>query len=232
MKHITLEYARDPESGEMGFKLANATAHQGYNVASEGSLIAHDIMEHQRIEDIGSIGDELKALGGVWFVRGQHGELRRDRIGSAYNVHENVASDVVNMARYILLGWTSYKCRLTIKSNVDRCDVIEDFQDIIDYARKDIPAELEGEDRKVTSSEIDEYLSMALKYMVEGYNHAKKRYARLHPYGANNAFWAIAEAVDAGLKSAAFEGQRFRLSYSFKNARANCYGLYGDQYYY
>lgn len=228
MKYV-LEYAKDKDTEELGFIVKGSKDRGGYNVASEGLLIAHDILEHARIEDIGTIGDELKALGGIWFVRGEYGDLRRDSRGSIYSPHENVASDVTNMARYILCGGSKLHCKVPEHIKPACCPVYSDFEAIIDIARKDIPKELEGED--YNRAAMQQYLNNALKLMVMGYNHAKKRF---RPVGgqiaANNLFWRISEEVEKALKWAEFEGQQFSLSVSAAACKVYCEELYESEF--
>lgn len=225
MVSFTLVYEQDEEYGGLGFRIEGSKKIAGaYNMATEGLLIAHDILEHSKIEDIGTIGDELKALGGVWFVRGQLSDMRRDGIGSMYTPHQNVASDVVNMGRSIVLGHTKYYAKVP-RVQPNKCIVINDLLDIIAEARKDLPGELEVEE--YTKAALDKYLDDTLKFMVYGYNKAKERYRRIGGrYRANKLFWDITEEVDTALKQAEYEGQRFKLKINYSKCEATCEELY------
>jgi hypothetical protein len=98
MVRVELEAFRDEPTGELGLKLRKAVAHEEMYAATDGRLMAHDILEHQNgAEEIGDIGDELEALGAIWWIRGQHGDLNRDGSGSMYSIEENIASDVSQM---------------------------------------------------------------------------------------------------------------------------------------
>lgn len=228
MKYI-LHYEKDQDTGELGFRIEGSKAIAGaYNMATDGVLIAHDILEHRAINKIGTIGDELMALGGVWYVRGQHGELRRDRTGSFYTPAQNVASDVVNMGRDIILGYKKYREKLP-RVQVNGHLFLEDFQEIINEARNSLIKELEGE--VYTKTALENYLDCALKFMIAGFNHVQKRFARYeNRFIANNIFWHIAEAVDKAIKWAEFEGQQFKLFVNFKDPAARVEEFYPASY--
>jgi len=82
MRHLILNARNCPTTGELGLIPRGITMGEGYVAATEGELIAHDILEHQNgLSAIGSVDDELEALGGLYFVRGWSGQLRRDGRG-------------------------------------------------------------------------------------------------------------------------------------------------------
>lgn len=81
----TFDYLEDPSYGHMGYSYRQRRYkldRGGINVATSGKLVAHDLLEHPNIAIIGSIGDELEALGGVLYMRGQFGDISRTVAGS------------------------------------------------------------------------------------------------------------------------------------------------------
>lgn len=230
MRYVKLVSVDDPHSG-MGLKVAGVPEIEYPMAANEGLLIAHDILEHQQgPSKIGTIGDELIALGGVWYVRGQHSDIRRDGVGSMYGPHENVASDVSNMGRMYVQG-----CRLNSKvpKRKPACAADEDIRDIIRYGAKGMNSEFRACGETLNAEErrrMANYLRMSEILMRKGYNMAKRRFERCchSRYHANNQFWAIAEAVDPHCKHIEFEGQNFRLAYG--DGEATCRQI-DDEYY-
>lgn len=59
--------------------------------ATEGRLVAHDILEHVNgLDCIGSVADEIEAIGACWHIRGSNGYFDRD----PYTI---LAGDIENM---------------------------------------------------------------------------------------------------------------------------------------
>jgi hypothetical protein len=186
------------------------------NAATDGLLIAHDVLEHVNgPHRIGSITDELEALGAIWYVRGQFHDLRRDSIGSAYGPHENVAADVTRMFRdYFHGGSLDHYLPRTL-----RCEVDDDLQEVMEAARRNYRGEVDPE-----PSELHEYAKarriydrIALARMRIGYRKAKRMYPDAHR--VNALFWEITDAVNPRIKGC-FEGQQFELRYGIRNGRA------------
>lgn len=214
MKKIKLVARHDQETGDLGLMVEGTPIINYPMVASEGLLIAHDLLEHvQGVESIGSIGDELLAMGAIWFIRGQHCDIRR---GSLATPHEHIAADLVNMGRIVIEGGVPYRVKVP-RTKAHDCDV--DFQDILNIAKKDLKGELET----YNSERVHEYLEDCLHFMRRGYNMAKARYKNVD---VNSLFWKIAEEVDDCLKWVEVEGQEFLLTIDYKE----CYA-HGEEYF-
>ena len=187
-------------------------------VANEGLLIAHDLLEHQQgLSKIGSLGDELIALGGVWYVRGQWGDMRRDRSGSMYTPEQSIASDVYNMFEIYARG---VPLRVKVPSNKagDHEDAINT---IISIARQSIVREYaDNTGETLDYKKLHEYLDQAQRLLRVGIRMARKRYNG-EALMANSMFWRIAEAVDKVAKWCDYEGQRFELKYDYNRATCN-----------
>ncbi len=75
MRHIRLVAFEDEPTGNLGLIVKGSEGPEIYS-DNKGSLIAHDIVEHQNgMAAIGGIDDELEAIGALWQVRGRHGTL-------------------------------------------------------------------------------------------------------------------------------------------------------------
>jgi hypothetical protein len=226
-KSIILDAFEDAETGEVGLGLPGMSRKEGANAATNGTLIAHDLLEHiNGPREIGTIDDELEALGALWFVRGQFGILRHDNLGSRYSVNENIASDIVRMYRDYFYGAYVNMSRVRTMP----CDHDLDFADILEHARVDIPQELDtGE--KVDTRDIGAYLKVCLSRMRIGYRKAARKY-KGEAHFINTLFWAVSDAVDPCTKHCE-EGMQFELVYGTgQDGRpfARCDEYYPEEY--
>jgi len=215
MRYVTLKYGEDSE-GMLGLNVVGMPMISYPMAAGEGLLIAHDILEHQNgISSIGSIGDELEALGGVWYIRGEFNDLRRDNRGSMYSPIENLASDIANMAVMYNRG---VPMRVKVP-NTREHEQDYDFKEMIKIAKRTATQEIKGMDDKIDYKLYVEYFESALHLLRMGYMKAKRRFKSQTK--ANIMFWNIAEAVDEILKYAEYDGQEFRLGYDGNNVVYN-----------
>ena len=201
----------DQETGELGLMFSDCPVIAYPMVANEGLLVAHDLLEHVNgLNKIGSIDDELEALGGVYFVRGEYGVLSRDRVGSAYSVEENIASDVVNMARI-------YNNGVNFKTGVPKFDkdsfMYEIAIEVLEHAKNSVYDEIEEDE--LNQERLDYYLQSCVAYMVAGYEKANAKYKQ---FEVNQLFWNIAEEVDQFLKdNELIEGMELILYVDFED---------------
>jgi hypothetical protein len=229
-KTVTLIAFRDEMTGELGLGVKGIdTTDEALNSATEGLVIAHDLLEHVNgLEAIGSIDDELEALGGIWFVRGQNGELRRDHIGSAWTIHENIAGDLQRMFRDYFYGAPVD----TTPRRTRPIDCDEELREIIfaaEHGRMNCLSEIDDEDRTEAQKLIKPYLAAALARMRTGYRKASRRFhgSALTAY---DLFWAIAEAVQPYCKHVEYEGQRFTLTYGLRASTGVPYAFCDEDY--
>lgn len=231
MRYVTLTSINDPQTGELGLKVEGVPAIDYPMAANEGFLIAHDLLEHQQgLHKIGTIGDELLALGGVWYVRGQHGDISRNGVGSFHSAESNVASDVSNMGCMYV---ANEHVRLHIKppSRLPPCLADEDIAGIAELGRQGTIEELRCQEDRIDYARLDKYTTLSERLMRRGYNMARRRFERGHSrYYANSMFWNIADAVDPYCKNIDFEGRRFRLSYG--DYEAHCKEIHDEEEYY
>lgn len=226
MKTVTLEAFRDESTGEIGLGVVGMPRDETTNAATHGLTIAHDLIEHVNgPERIGTIDDELEALGAIWYVRGQHGELRRDSIGSMYSVEQNIASDITRMFRdwfYAGRPQMSYlpRTRATPADDAIAC--------ILNCADDSWRSELDEEERHAASDAWNAYRAECFVRMRTGYRKARRTWERYGSYAANTQFWAIAEALNDICKrmGEGHEGARFTLRYG--KGDATCEEAFDD----
>jgi hypothetical protein len=219
----------DRETGSLGLCLEGMRAPDGeVNSATEGLLIAHDLIEHVNgAEEIGSIDDELEALGAIWFVRGQFNDLSRDRRGSFYSVEENIASDVIRMFRDHWDGaqYVNTKRRYTRPLEDMHQDALNG---ILEFAQRDYRKELSDTDLTGVGAAWRAYKSAALHRMRTGFRKAQRKWAKNGgARAANRAFWEIADAVGPYAQRPEFEGMRYELTWTRTNG-AYCGEIYND----
>lgn len=224
MKSELLCVIKENCTGEIGLVLKNLNINDDMPmVAITGETIAHDLLEHVNgIDKIGTIQDELQALGALWFVRGQFGYLRK--IESFHSVETNIASDVSRMAMdYIKNIYHDEITKLKTK-RVDECET--EFQEILNIAKTRFNTEIRYSEPLTNEekSNADYYFSQVIHNLRKGYRKAVTKY-KGEPAKTNNLFWAITDAINKAIKyNETFEGLEFKLSYGFnKNGCAVAY---------
>lgn len=215
MKHVRLIAVSDDYDSKPGLIIKGTPSFDELMADRDGSLIAHDLLEHQNgLKNMGPVWDELEALGGVWYCRGQWGDLGTP---SMWSPAQNVASDVQRM----LIQWTcedrEYCGPGGLSVGSRPFDYDEDFNAIIDIARNMIGRE-HGDEYK---EQLAVYLTLALHRMRSGFRKAKRRFERdaASRFNGNSLFAAVKEACQQAVKHIDYEGQEFRLSYGNGEAR-------------
>lgn len=218
MVTVILESFRDQGTGEIGLGLMDMPRDETTNAATSGVLLAHDLLEHVNgPERIGTIDDELEALGALWYVRGQHNDLSRDSYGSFYSVEENIARDVVRMFRD---HW--YGASVDLRKRYTRpCEADHAIDGVLEFAERSYRAEIDTDD--VPLADVRKawraYKAAVRHRMRTGYRKAYRRWERHGRHAANSMFWRVADAVQPYTR-AEFEGQQFKLTYG--DGRAYC----------
>lgn len=223
MKTITLIAYRDDNTGEIGLGLKGMSRGDETNAAINGALIAHDLIEHVNgPKHIGSIDDELEALGASVYVRAQWGELQRNS-RSVYSPEQNIASDVVRMFREYVCG--AYVAPMKFRPRGGRVTHQEALEQVMALAADDWRAEIDAEDLDEAVPLWEAYSAIAMQRMQTGYAKARRKWEPRGQFAANNQFWAIADAVDTMLKhEELIEGMEFKLRYG--NGEAICTAEY------
>ena len=225
MRHLGLTVKEDFASGETGLILDDIRQIDTFMVTTDGLLVAHDILEHQNgLRSIGSVDDELEALGALWFVRGWTGQLRRDGVGDIYSVEESIGTDILNLAQVYNNG-VNFR---TPVPNTRASEAEDALQAICESGFDWMQKEFEHyEDDYVNGDRMSHYKRSVIHYLRRGYSKAKKRFGSMSK--AHYMFWNIAEAVNPVAKHLEFEGQQFKLSYDAN--RAYCSEFYPEDLY-
>jgi hypothetical protein len=210
MRSIRLIAAHDEYDTTPGLIIKGTPSFDGLSADRNGLLIAHDLLEHVNgPKHMGPVWDELEALGAIWQVRGRHGEMMTET-RSYHTPQVNVAADITRMFE----GWLMEPQQGSTRTKAHEYD--DDFRDILEIARRDIPREFN--DPRPTSEQVEEYLSFALHRLRTGFRKAERKYGT-HFEGAN-LFQAVRDAVKAVMPMVDFEGQEFILTYG--DGEASC----------
>lgn len=214
IKHV-MHYTEDQNTGEMGLSFGLDIDYP--SVATEGLLVAHDLIEHVNgLDRIGTIADELQALSGVWLTRASHGTLRRDNIGSAVAPDDNVWADVQNMG---VMVWCQ-AARLVMRDH----NTIEDPYDSHDWAECffDNPGEfadfIEGEcSERPPESWVLDYFSTVKYHLILGEIAWREKFAvaidRFGEYSIHSFFWDVADAVQPYINDECWAGVEISIDY-------------------
>lgn len=152
-------------SMEMGFKPFNAKEH--YTPFSSGSMIAHDLIEHgYGIDSIGTIEDELMAVGAAVGVRMQFGVI----------TDSGVAGDLITVYDY----WKGRKLKVP---KTHQHDLDEDFDHIINEFVKRIAEYIEP------NKPVDMFVKACKHLMRKGARRCVQRFGSFE--AANKAFYNL-----------------------------------------
>lgn len=213
MRYVRLVAVSDEYDTDPGLALKGVQHNaEGFMADRDGILVAHDLLEHVNgREHIGTVWDELEALGAIWQVRGRHADFLT-KYGQNVSPTQNVAADVSRM--WPEWGADGMPPRAHRVKNTRPHLYDEDFQEIIAHARKDILDEHRDDMNAAEFRDLDAYLSEALHRMRTGFRKAERKYGE--GYFAHNMFRRIRDAV-AGCKPE-YEGQPFTLAYDAERA--------------
>lgn len=219
MTTITLVSFRDESSGQIGLGIESMPRDETTNAATDGALLAHDLIEHVNgPEYIGTISDEFEALGALWYTRGQHGQIFRDGSGSRYSPEQNIGFDVVRMFRDHVYG-----AHVNDAKRTRPCDADAAFVDVLTFAASSYLSEFDPEDEGKARDAWPAYREACLAGLRTGYRKAFNRWEKRGRYAAHSQFWAIADAVQPFTRGLEYEGARFSLT--FGNGEAHCASL-------
>lgn len=200
-KEFTLTVREDYEHGITGWVVQElAEMEDQPSVATDGYLLAHDIVEHVNgINEIGGIGEELQALGGFWRTRGQYGDIRRDR--SQYNPPcEAIANDFLGLFERFAQG---EEIGQEIPELVEHEDYEEDWEDILEHTDKNIRENLSylDLDLDLDKQEIEDTIEEYKKALAAFFNQGIIKHEGLYPDAmmANSIFYGIVDALEGML---------------------------------
>lgn len=207
MKAIRLIAKADEYDNKPGLVIKGMPDFDGLMADRDGSSIAHDLLEHQNgLDDMGPVWDELEALGGIWQVRGRHGDLQTTT-GHAWTPAQNVGHDIGRM----FLDWDGDNGPHSMATRPHDYD--EDFNEIISFgleqARQEWPHARDEEE--LDESQLDAFGVLALHRMRTGFRKAQRRFG--DGFCGYEMFRAVKEAVSRVCGDVEYEGQEFILSY-------------------
>lgn len=211
MKHIKLLARHDEETGDIGFVVEGLYGAGSAN--RDGVQFAHDILEHQNgIRAIGSMWDELEAIGAIWHVRGRWGDMCSD-YGSSENAYHHLGAELsFRFQEWEEDEWIPIKNRVAFTRP---CDDEKDIVACLEQGRKMILAD---KDSYMLGSNMDTFLAHMDRYMKLAHERMRiglRKAIRRHGPGpaAYDQFVAIRDAVREAVPSLDYPGQRFTLSY-------------------
>lgn len=207
-------------TGETGLVTAGMNIQEDmFMTAMEGRLIAHDILEHVNgVEKIGSCADELEAIGSIWFIRGQYGQIKGKNKYSNRSPNEILGDDLSQICLdYLEREFTKSGVKIEkIHTKTHYYDA--DFEDIISRGCERALNEIEyfhdtPEETKEKQELTKEFFDSALGYLRTGYRKAERKYKGKDVLGL---FWTITETLDKFLSgNEIFDGMEFTLHYGF-----------------
>lgn len=210
------------EFGTLGLTVEGFRVHddQEYFQPGDGLVVAHDLLEHPVRRHPNPYIDELLALGGVIWVRGEHGWLNQygRPIGSS-----DFGSDID-----MLVSASSWDDDWQIESpgivrtrNDELRDIITDS---LSYARELLESEY---DEKIEMNERD-----IRAWITRGYQTTNRRYRSLglRPIQVQSLFYQIQQECDDFLRHSE-EGRRALLSICLSDCRCYLEEVYSDEYY-
>lgn len=201
MKSVKLYSRVDDRTDEVGLVLADAPLH--LNPGNQGRLLAHDLLEHQNgVRSIGSIADEIEAMGACWFVRGQTSTMSQ-----AYGQYRRPEEDIAyELNKLFDLHLNGVPLRSTVNNTYSH-EQDEVFDEIIRFSKH----LMDSSHKRKHSTVLSDYCREAKHLLRSGMRKAEKRFE--DPMTASRQFWAIADAIDSSIKHGVEEYQEFRLLY-------------------
>lgn len=179
--------------------------------ATAPSLLVHDLIEHQNgAAAIGTVWDELEAIGAAWATRGQWGDS-----GGYQTPHEVLQNDLQSI-------WGDWH-GLDFPA-LPRINFVGENDDITCIVQGFTPYGFEPEQIQL----LENFKSLAESYMQRGFHRCMKRFAAGGRFGPNNLWHALETALETPMHDL-YIGQRFTLQYGFDpqgNAYANVIEIY------
>jgi hypothetical protein len=201
MKAITYIVEEHDETGIVGLTPEGIRMHDQYIPTSGGNAFAHDLLEHQNgFKSIGTIRDEIEAMGALAYVRGPYGTARK---GSWVAVDESIRREVVDLIDPLTEDderWHRLHTRLEPDTQLER-------DPIIDWVLEEIESshELHG---TTLMANIERLLN-------RGYMKAERRFK--DQGWATDLFFHMTDTVDEVIKREGLEeGMRFRLLWKLR----------------
>lgn len=198
------------ETGELGFYVHGTPRTHGMFTGTSGVLVAHDLIEHVNgLGMIGSVGDELMALGAIWKVRGQWGDVVRGEVGSALSSEQHIAGEIPELYGHFHRG---VPMRMEAPPTEGEKFLYEVWDAIADEAIKMVRGDWTTDD-EYSFETWEEFLSLGRHLFVAGGVKLEEIWGT-NALAANSQFWSIHDEVEGHLQEGFYvEGQEFHLCY-------------------
>lgn len=199
MQEVMIHCLHDVWQGETGWKCLETPLLTSYPMLyNDSSVLAHDLVEHVNGPGaIGSIDDELEALGGVHLTRGQWNDFQTQRHVPIEKIFANDISNLCKLYAYDLIDFR------TPVPEVLEGDYDEEFLEYLACGRIQWEEELEWlsdpeDDEAVILQRTDNFFTAALYYMRAGV----EKHQRIYPdtFDGNNAYNNIKDTMESVLK--------------------------------
>ncbi len=209
-----LVYREDSEHGISGWFLKDAPS--SFN-ASNGRMIAHDILEHFA-DTTEHVHDECQALGAYILTR-LDTEYYYEKF-SIYQPYEALASELASLLRGIMEDYAHLKepprtYRISTKHGDHEETLIKASQKALILWREECDEEYQ--DPNIAKR----YLNQMIAWMRIGYRRALRRYAEVPLFRISETFDLITKRIDQIDTYDLIEGQEMILSVSPKTAEVS-----------
>ena len=219
---------QDDYTGEWGWVIDGLSDMDQPSVTSDPYLIAHDIIEHVNgIDEIGGIGEELQAMGGLWNTRGQHGLIRREY--TPHSPQKSVGYDFSNMCIRFLQG-EAMGCEIP---ELEESEFEDDFNDIWECALEVIEDELEYielEDDEIEKKIKEFHKSAESLFHLGVIKHQKLYGDRLNAY---TLFYGIVDALEGKIEHEPEYNERIQITINYDDLEVDAIYLeeeYEEEY--
>jgi len=167
-----------------------------------GDGVAHDALEHEAHESDGDLENETRALGAVYFVRGESGWFDAQRSGNP-DVGENLASDFIELYRAFAYAGDSIGDAWPLGSDPDAHAMAATFRDIVrNGIRQAIDEHSTDSDERDTLASFARGREWFVQLMCEGYAAAHERFN-----GNSSAARELFERISSASSDAASHAQ-------------------------
>lgn len=201
--------AIDDETGELGWKDSRGLG-EGFNATRSGLTLAHDCLEHFRLE---TVADEIMAHGAMYWIRGEGGYCNH------YN-GRGIDAETLAGEWYSLFQAMEAGNNLEAPPRTKRLDsyVEQVIAEVIEQGAASVTKEysysggLEYDSRQ-TLKRLAEHFAAWFRI---GYRKAARRYRGIAQYQVSYTFEQLEKAFDK--QKPEYEGQRIKVNISTRSA--------------
>jgi hypothetical protein len=205
---------REDDNGITGLMFQGAPSHFDAVDLSRGeksrfnpaNLIVHDLLEHNFNKDSGSVEDELKAIGGAMYGRGNHGDVE---VRGFYSDMLSMARDSNLILRNTNKGMKKFEPVEWIIEELLNSNLINDIKFEVD--------------EEAETSRIRKFITLAIRYIRQGARRAHKRFK--NSFDMYNMFIKMSNKVLEKGRYVDY-GEQLIIEFCFKKLSFNVYTKY------